>query len=167
MERINPNELDLTEKIVHINRVAKVVKGGRRFSFNATVVVGDKRGFVGTGMGKANEVTSAIAKATESAKRSIFKVTRIGDTIPHSVWGKFNAGKILLIPASPGTGIIAGSGARPILEVCGISDVFAKSYGSSNKHNVVKATVQALKNLMSLEKVASKRGLTLRQVFGG
>ncbi|MCC7430407.1 30S ribosomal protein S5 [bacterium] len=165
LERINPSELDLKEKIVHINRVAKVIKGGRRFSFNATVVVGDRNGYIGTGMGKANEVTDAIAKATESAKKNIIRIKLNGNTIPHSVLGKFNAGKVFLMPASPGTGIIAGGAARSILEACGIKDVFAKSHGSSNKHNLVKATLRALNSLLDLTEVAKKRDLTPRQVF--
>jgi small subunit ribosomal protein S5 len=161
------SELDLKDRLVNIARTAKVVKGGRRFSFSAIVVVGDGNGHVGVGLGKANEVTSAITKATDSAKKNVVKVNLKGHTIPHEVWGKYGAGKILLRPASPGTGVIAGGGARAVLESVGVQDILTKSQGSSNDHNMVKATLDALIALEDASSVASRRGIPLNKVFNG
>jgi small subunit ribosomal protein S5 len=152
------------ERVVAINRVAKVVKGGRRFSFTALVVVGDGNGKVGVGYGKAKEVPAAIAKGVEEAKKYMFKVPRIASTIPHSVQGEAAAGVVLLRPASPGTGVIAGGPVRAVLECAGIHDVLSKSLGSDNPINIVHATIQALKNLQRPEDVAARRGLPLEDV---
>ncbi len=152
------------ERVVAINRVAKVVQGGRRFSFTALVVVGDGDGTVGVGYGKAKEVPAAIAKGVEEAKKKFFKVPRIGGTIPHPVQGEKAAGVVLLRPASPGTGVIAGGPVRAVLEAAGISDVLSKSLGSSNPINIVHATVEALKSLERPEQVAARRGLPLEDV---
>lgn len=167
MAKPRTSDLELKDKLVHIARTAKVVKGGRRFSFSAIVVVGDGAGHVGVGLGKANEVTSAIAKATESAKKSVVRINLKGHTIPHETWGKFGAGKILLRPASPGTGVIAGGGARAVLEAAGVQDILTKSQGSSNDHNMVKATLAALVGLEDASSVASRRGISLTKVFNG
>ena len=152
------------ERVVAINRVAKVVKGGRRFSFTALVVVGDGEGTVGVGYGKAKEVPAAIAKGVEEAKKAFFKVPRIQGTIPHPVQGEKAAGVVMLRPAAPGTGVIAGGSARAVLECAGIHDILSKSLGSSNSINVVHATVEALRSLETPEAVAARRGLTVEQV---
>ena len=152
------------ERVVAINRVAKVVKGGRRFSFTALVVVGDGDGTVGVGYGKAKEVPAAIAKGVEEAKKHFFRVPRIADTIPHPIQGEAAAGVVLLKPASPGTGVIAGGPVRAVLECAGIHDVLSKSLGSSNPINIVHATVAALQGLVRPEEIAARRGLTLEQV---
>jgi small subunit ribosomal protein S5 len=152
------------ERVVTINRVAKVVKGGRRFSFTALVVVGDGNGMVGVGYGKAKEVPAAIAKGVEEAKKHFFRVPRIAGTIPHTVQGEDSAGVVLLKPASPGTGVIAGGPVRAVLECAGISDVLSRSLGSSNAINVVHATVTALKQLSRPEEIAAKRGLPIEDV---
>lgn len=166
-ERINPSELELKEKVVHINRVAKVLKGGRRFSFNAIVVVGDGNGVVGLGLGKANEVINAIAKGTEQAKKNLIRVSLVNGTIPHPVTSKYGAGYVVIEPAAPGTGVIAGGAIRAVCEAAGITNVLTKSIGSSNPHNVSKATFNALANLMNAETVARKRGISVKQVFHG
>lgn len=165
MARIKASELDLKDKLVHINRVAKVVKGGRRFSFNAIVVVGDGNGHVGIGLGKANEVADAIAKGTDDAKKNVVKVPIINGTVPHEVLGKFGAGKVMLRPAAPGTGLIAGGGVRAVLELAGVKDVLTKQMGSSNPHNVVKATLSALLSMRDARMIAQERGISIQELF--
>ena len=166
-EESRTGDSDLKEKVVAINRVAKVVKGGRRFSFSAIVVVGDGNGTVGYGLGKANEVTDAIAKGIDDAKKNLVKVPLYKHTVPHVMEGKYSGGFVLVQPAAAGTGVIAGGAMRAVFESAGIKDVLAKSKGSSNPHNVVKATFDALLKMRDPMQIAQARGITLSQVFNG
>ena len=165
--RVKATDTELKEKLVTLNRVAKVTKGGRTFSFAAIVVVGDGQGTVGYGLGKAREVGSAITKAADDAKKNLIKVPVYKGTIPHEQHGKYGAGKVLIKPAADGTGVIAGGAMRAVLEVAGVQNVLAKSLGSSNPHNVVKATVDALSKLRSPYQIAKARGITVDKVFNG
>jgi len=167
VQRARASELDLKDKLVHVNRVAKVTKGGRTFTFSALVVVGDGAGTVGTGLGKAREVQEAINKAIDDAKKNLIKVPILKGTIPHEQTSKYSASKVWLKPASHGTGVIAGGAMRAVLESAGVTDVLAKSLGSTNPHNVVKATIQALSELRDPITVAQTRGVKLQKVFNG
>ena len=166
MEKFNPDTLDLKEKIVSINRVAKVVKGGRTFRFAVLMVVGDENGHVGVGTGKAAELPDAVRKAIEDAKKNMITVPMVGTTIAHEVIGEFGAGKVLLKPAAPGTGVIAGGCARSVVELAGIRDIRTKSLRSNNPHNLVSATIEGLKSLKVAEEIAALRGKTVEELLG-
>lgn len=167
MNRVKASDIELKDRLVSVNRVTKVTKGGRTFSFSAIVVVGDENGIVGHGLGKAKEVTEAITKAIDDAKKNLIKIPISKGTIPHSQIGKYSGASIFLKPASVGTGVIAGGAMRAVLESVGIHNVLAKSQGSSNPHNVVKATIEALSNLRDASTVARQRGISLDKVFNG
>ena len=164
---IRPTDVELKDRLVAINRVTKVTKGGWHFSFSAIVVVGDEQSIVGHGLGKANEVTEAISKAVEEAKKNLKRIAIINETLPHSIKSKYSGAQVFLKPASAGTGVIAGGAMRAVLESAGIKNVLAKSQGSSNPHNVVKATIKALQSLRDANSVAHQRGVSLEKVFNG
>jgi small subunit ribosomal protein S5 len=164
--RIDPSTLDLKEKVVFINRVAKVVKGGRNFRFSALVVVGDENGHVGVGMGKSVEIPEAIRKAVEDAKKSLVEVPMVGTTVPHNIMGEFGTGKVLIKTAPEGTGVIAGGPARAVLELAGLKDVRAKSLGSNNPRNMVNATINGLAGLRTAERIANLRGKSVEEILG-
>ena len=165
--RVKPADTELKEKLVQLNRVAKVTKGGRTFSFAAIVVVGDGKGTVGHGLGKARDVSEAISKAVDDAKKGLIKVPLLNGTIPHEIKGRYKAGKVLIKPASDGTGVIAGGAMRAVLEIAGVHNVLAKSQGTSNPHNVVKATIDALANLRDARTVAKQRNISMEKLFNG
>ena len=167
LNRVKPSDIELKDKLVAVNRVTKVTKGGRNFTFSAIIVVGDEHGIVGHGLGKAKEITEAITKGIEDAKKNLIKVPILKGTVPHTQKGKFGGAEVLLKPASEGTGVIAGGAMRAVLESAGVTDVLAKSKGSSNPHNVVKATVAALANMRDAITVAQHRGVSLNKVFNG
>ena len=167
IQHVRPGGLELAEKVVSIQRVTKVTKGGRTFSFSAIVVVGDQNGVVGYGLGKAKEVTLAIAKATDNAKKQLIRVPVFNGTIPHEQYGKYGGATVFVRPASSGTGVIAGGAMRSVIESVGIKDILAKSKGSTNPHNLVKATVQALMSLRDVNEIASSRGISVSKVFNG
>ncbi len=167
MARIDPSKLALEERVVQINRVAKVVKGGRRFSFSAIVVVGDGAGHVGVGLGKAGEVPESIRKGVEDAKKNLIRIPMVGTTIPHEVRTEFSASKVLLKPASQGTGVIAGGAVRAVLEAAGVRDILSKTHGSTNPVNVTRATIEALRSLHSAEELGARRGVKLTSRIAG
>jgi small subunit ribosomal protein S5 len=167
IKRVKSSDIELKDKLVAINRVTKVTKGGRHFSFSAIVVVGNENGVVGHGLGKANEVTEAITKGIDDAKKNLIQVPIVKGTVPHEQYGKFSGAYVFLKPATHGTGVIAGGAMRAVLESVGVKDVLAKSQGSSNPHNVVKATVDALANLRDAKTVAQHRGISMTKVFNG
>lgn len=164
--RIDASKLDLKESIVNIRRVAKVVKGGRNFRFSVTVVVGNGEGYVGVGLGKAQEIPEAVRKAIEDAKKKLIYVPIVGTTVPHRTIGTYGAGKVLIMPAAPGTGVIAGSAVRMVLELAGLKDVRAKSIGSNNSGNMASATIEGLKKLMTVEQIGKLRGKTKEEILG-
>lgn len=167
LKKVKPADAELKDKLVNLSRVAKVTKGGRTFSFSALVVVGDGNGVVGYGLGKARDVSESIAKAVDDAKKNLVKVPVIKGTIPHEQKGKYGAGKVLIKPAADGTGVIAGGAMRAVLEIAGVHNVLAKSQGSSNPHNVVKATIDALSKIRSSHEIAKTRGISLEKVYEG
>ena len=167
IQHVRPSGLELIEKVVSIQRVTKVTKGGRTFSFSAIVVVGDQNGVVGYGLGKGKEVTLAITKATDNAKKQLVRIPILNGTIPHEQYGKYGGAKVFIRPASSGTGVIAGGAMRSIIEAVGVKDILAKSKGSTNPHNLVKATVEALVNLRDVNEIASLRGVSINKVFNG
>ena len=167
LNRVKPSDIELKDKLVSVNRVTKVTKGGRNFTFSAIIVVGDENGIVGHGLGKAKEITEAITKGIEDAKKNLIKVPILKGTVPHTQKGKFGGAEVLLKPASEGTGVIAGGAMRSVLESVGVHNVLAKSQGSSNPHNVVKATMDALSQMRDAVTVAKQRGISINQVFNG